>query len=70
MYSYADRVRAVELYVKLGKRTGATIRQLGYGDADKNLDWFYVVSPRLSRYSLGLGDPREILIRFSSYQRI
>lgn len=29
MYSYEDRVRAVELYVKLGKRTGATIRQLG-----------------------------------------
>ncbi|MFM9428747.1 transposase InsO family protein [Variovorax sp. GrIS 2.14] len=25
MYSYEDRVRAVELYVKLGKRTGATI---------------------------------------------
>ena len=24
MYSYADRVRAVELYVKLGKRTGPT----------------------------------------------
>lgn len=23
------------------------------GDADKNLDWFYVVSPRLSQYSRG-----------------
>lgn len=30
MYSYEDRIRAVELYIKLGKRTGATIRQLGY----------------------------------------
>jgi len=30
MYSYEDRIRAVELYIKLGKRIGATIRQLGY----------------------------------------
>ena len=30
MYSYEDRVRAVELYIKLGKRIAATIRQLGY----------------------------------------
>lgn len=30
MYSYEERVRAVELYLKLGKRTKATIRQLGY----------------------------------------
>lgn len=30
MYSYEDRMRAVRLYLKLGKRVGATIRQLGY----------------------------------------
>jgi transposase InsO family protein len=30
MYSYEDRIRAVKLYIKLGKRTGATIRKLGY----------------------------------------
>lgn len=30
MYSYEDKARAVELYIKLGKRVGATIRQLGY----------------------------------------
>jgi len=30
MYSYEDRVRAVELYPKLGKRIKATIRELGY----------------------------------------
>ena len=30
MYSYEDRIRAVKLFIKLGKRTGATIRQLGY----------------------------------------
>jgi len=30
MYSYADRLGAVELYIRLGKRLNATIRQLGY----------------------------------------
>jgi transposase-like protein len=30
MYSYEDRARAVELYLKLGKRIKATICQLGY----------------------------------------
>lgn len=30
MYSYEDRLRAVRLYLKLGKRIRATIRQLGY----------------------------------------
>jgi putative transposase len=30
MYSYDDRLRAVQLYIKLGKRVGLTIRQLGY----------------------------------------
>lgn len=30
MYSYEDRIRAVTLYIKLGKRTGAAIRQLGF----------------------------------------
>jgi putative transposase len=28
MFSYEDRIRAVKLYIKLGKRLGATIRQL------------------------------------------
>jgi len=30
MYSYEDRLRAVQLYIRLGKRVGLTIRQLGY----------------------------------------
>ena len=30
MYSYEDRLRAVRLYIKLGKRVRATIRELGY----------------------------------------
>lgn len=29
MYSYEARIRAVNLYIKLGKCTEATIRQLG-----------------------------------------
>ena len=30
----------------------------------------YAVNPRLARYSRGLSEPREILMRFSLYQRI
>jgi len=30
MYSYEDRIRAVELYVTFGKRAAATVLQLGY----------------------------------------
>ena len=29
MYSYADRLRAVELYIRLGKRLNATISPAG-----------------------------------------
>ena len=36
MYSYADRIRAVELYIKLGLRVRATIRQLGISNAASN----------------------------------
>ena len=39
MYSYEDRVRAVKLYIKLGKRTGATIRQLGYATKNSLKAW-------------------------------
>lgn len=30
MYSYEDRLRAVKLYPKLGRRMNATLRRLGY----------------------------------------
>lgn len=40
MYSYADRMRAVQLYIKLGKRIGATIRQLGYPTKNSLKDWY------------------------------
>lgn len=39
MYSYEDRIRAVKLYIKLGKRTEATIRQLGYPTKNALKSW-------------------------------
>ena len=39
MYSYEDRIRAVKLYIKLGKRAGATIRQFGYPTKDSLKSW-------------------------------
>jgi len=40
MYSYKDRIRAVRLYIKLNKRTGATIRQLGYPTKNALKSWY------------------------------
>lgn len=39
MYSYEDRTRAVKLYIKLGKRIGATILQLGYPTKNSLKSW-------------------------------
>ncbi|MGK6311048.1 IS3 family transposase [Variovorax sp. DT-64] len=39
MYSYEDRIRAVKLFIKLGKRTGLTIRQLGYPTKNSLKSW-------------------------------
>jgi transposase-like protein len=39
MYSYEDRIRAVQLYIKLGKRIRATIRQLGYPTKNALKSW-------------------------------
>lgn len=61
MYSYEDRLRAVHLYIKLGKRIGLTIRQLGYPTKNALKTWYreyeqhrdlpvgYVRSPRYSQ---------------------
>ena len=40
MYSYEDRIRAVKLFIKLGKRTAPTIRQLGYPTKNALKSWF------------------------------
>ena len=40
MYSYAERIRAVKLYIKLGRRLNATIRQLGYPTKNSLIGWY------------------------------
>ena len=40
MFSYQDRLRAVQLYIKLRKRIGLTIRQLGYPTKNALLSWY------------------------------
>ncbi|SDZ70678.1 hypothetical protein SAMN05518854_11522 [Variovorax sp. YR266] len=40
MSSYEDRIRAVELYIKLGKRVRPTIRQLGYPTKNSLKGWY------------------------------
>lgn len=40
MYSYEDRLRAVQLYIQLGKRVGPTIRQLGYPTKNALKGWY------------------------------
>lgn len=40
MYSYEEKIRAVDLYIKLGKRMKATIRQLGYPTKNALKDWY------------------------------
>ena len=40
MYSYEDRMRAVTLYIKLGKRPKANIRQLGYPSKNTLKSWY------------------------------
>ena len=61
MYSYEDRLRAVRLYINLGKRVGLTIRQLGYPTKNALKTWYrefeqrhelpagYVRQPRYSQ---------------------
>lgn len=39
MFSYEDRLRAVQLYIKLGKRIGMTIRHLGCPTKNALLIW-------------------------------
>jgi putative transposase len=40
MYSYEDRIRAVELCIKLGKRVKPTIRQLDYPTRNSLKGWY------------------------------
>lgn len=40
MHSYEERMRAVALYIKLGKRVQATIRELGYPTKNTLRNWY------------------------------
>jgi putative transposase len=40
MFSYEDRLRAVQLYIKLGKRFGLNIGQLGYPTKNALRTWY------------------------------
>lgn len=40
MYSYEDRIRAVELCIKLGERLRATIRHLRYPTKNAPTGWY------------------------------
>ena len=40
MFSYRERIRAVKLYIKLGKRLGTDIRQLAYLTKNSLLGWY------------------------------
>jgi transposase-like protein len=40
MYSYEDRIEAVKLYIKLGKRVRPTIRQRGYPTKNALKGWY------------------------------
>jgi transposase-like protein len=40
MYSYEDRLRAVQLHITLSKRIGLTIRQLGYPTKNALKTWY------------------------------
>jgi transposase-like protein len=47
MYPYEDRLRAVQLYIKLGKRLGLTVRQLGYPTKNALKTWYGGYEQRL-----------------------
>lgn len=40
MYSYEDRLRALRLYNKLGRRIGLTIRRMGYPTKNALKPWY------------------------------
>ena len=40
MYTYEDRIKALRLYLKLGRRLGATIRKLGDPTKNTPIGWY------------------------------
>ncbi len=58
MFSYEDRLRAVQLYIKLGKRVGLTIRQLGYPTKNALKGWYREYEQRLDLPASYVRQPR------------
>jgi len=58
MFSYEDRLRAVQLYIKLDKRIGLTIRQLGYPTKNALLSWHREYEQRLDLPAGYVREPR------------
>ncbi len=58
MFSYEDRFRAVQLYIKLDKRIGLTIRQLGYPTKNALLSWHREYEQRLDLPARYVRQPR------------
>lgn len=61
MYSYEERLRAVKLYIRLGKRVGLTIRQLGYPTKNALKGWHQEYEQRR--------DLRAVFVRRSKYTK-
>jgi transposase-like protein len=59
MYSYDDRIRAVKLYIKLGKRAATAIRMLGY-PSRKYLRQWYLIYRETGDLPRGLQSPSEV----------
>jgi putative transposase len=58
MYSYEERLRAVRLYIKLGKRMGLTIRQLGYPTKNALRGWYREYEQRCDLHAVYSREPR------------
>lgn len=58
MFSYEKRLRAVQLYIKLDKRIGLTIRQLGYPTKNALLSWHREYEQRLDLPAVYVRQPR------------
>ena len=65
MYSYEDRIRAVQLYIKLDKRYAATLTQLGYLTKNALKSWYLEYE---QRQDLSTGYVRSRL-RYSEQQK-
>lgn len=43
MHSYEDRIKAVELYYRYGKKASVVVRELGYPSAKQLVRWVRII---------------------------